>query len=76
MTRYRNRTLKASAGLWLIVLLADAGWVVSSGAAAVAATVLAVCVIGAAALIARAMLNVREPEPVPVRVRTQPQRRL
>ena len=76
MTRYRNRTLKASAVLWLLVLLADAGWVATSGAAAVAATVLAVCVVGAAALIARAMLDVREPEPAPVRVRSQPRRRL
>ena len=74
MTRYRNRALKASAVLWLLVLLVDAGWVATSGAAAVAATVLAVCVVVSAALLGRFLLSMREQEPVPVRVRAQRRR--
>jgi hypothetical protein len=74
MTRYRNRALKASAALWLLVLLADAGWVATSGAAAMAAAVLAVCVVISAALLGRFLVNLRAPEPVPVRVRAQRRR--
>ncbi|WP_238008323.1 hypothetical protein KZZ52_58605 [Dactylosporangium sp. AC04546] len=75
MTRYRNRALKASAALWLLVLLADAAWVATSGAAAVAATVLTLCVLVSAALLAKFMLNLREQQPAPVRVRAQQRRR-
>jgi hypothetical protein len=69
MSRYRNRVLKASAALWLLVLLADAGWVATSRAALTAATLLAVCVVISAALFGRFVANIREPEPVPVRIR-------
>ncbi|GAA2622637.1 hypothetical protein GCM10010399_62360 [Dactylosporangium fulvum] len=75
MTRYRNRALKATAALWLLVLLADAAWVATSGAAAVAATVLALCVVVSAVLLGRFVLNLREQEPAPVRVRTGQRRR-
>jgi hypothetical protein len=69
MSRYRNRVLKATAAMWLLVLLADAGWVATSRAALTAATVLAVCVVLSAALFYKFMQNLREDEAVPVRVR-------
>ncbi|WP_432981710.1 hypothetical protein [Dactylosporangium sp. CA-233914] len=69
MSRYRNRVLKATAVMWLLVLLADAGWVATSRAALTAATVLAVCVVISAALLHKFMQNLRDDEPVPVRVR-------
>jgi hypothetical protein len=69
MSRYRNRVMKATAAMWLLVLLADAGWVATSRAALTAATVLAVCVVMSAALLYKFMQNLREGEPVPVRVR-------
>jgi hypothetical protein len=74
MSRYRNRVLKASAALWLLVLLADAGWVATSRAALTAATVLAVCVVISAGLLGRFMVNIRQPEPVPVRIRNDRRR--
>ncbi|WP_433081403.1 hypothetical protein ACQP2P_44630 [Dactylosporangium sp. CA-139114] len=68
MSRYRNRVLKATAAMWLLVLLADAGWVATSRAALTAATVLAVCVVLSAALFYKFVQNLRDDEPVPVRV--------
>ncbi|HTJ38698.1 MAG TPA: hypothetical protein VL738_36170 [Dactylosporangium sp.] len=64
MSRYRNRVLKATAAMWLLVLLADAGWVATSRAALTAATVLAVCVVISAVLFGRFVQNLPEPQPV------------
>jgi membrane protein implicated in regulation of membrane protease activity len=75
MSRYRNRVLKATAAMWLLVLLADAGWVATSRAALTAATVLAVCVVLSAALFYKFMQNLREDEAVPVQVREGSPRR-
>ncbi|MFG2043397.1 hypothetical protein [Dactylosporangium sp. NPDC048998] len=69
MSRYRNRVMKATAVMWLLVLLADAGWVATSRAALTAATVLAVCVVISAALFGKFVQNLPEREAVPVRVR-------
>jgi hypothetical protein len=69
MSRYRNRVLKATAAMWLLVLLADAGWVATSRAALTAATVLGVCVVLSAALFHKFMQNLRADEAVPVRIR-------
>lgn len=69
MSRYRNRVLKATAAMWLLVLLADAGWVATSRAALTAAALLGVCVVISAVLLGRFMANLRDPEPIPVRVR-------
>ncbi|MEU7868179.1 hypothetical protein [Dactylosporangium sp. NPDC049140] len=75
MSRYRNRVLKATAAMWLLVLLADAGWVATSRAALTAATVLGVCVVLSAALLHKFMQNLREDEAVPVRARGNDRRR-
>ncbi|MEV8510768.1 hypothetical protein [Dactylosporangium sp. NPDC051484] len=69
MSRYRNRVMKATAAMWLLVLLADAGWVATSRAALTAVTVLAACVVVSAALFGRFVRDLPEREPVPVRVR-------
>jgi hypothetical protein len=69
MSRYRNRVLKATAAMWLFVLLADVGWVATSRAALIAATVLAVCVVISAVLLVRFAQNIPNREPVPLRVR-------
>jgi hypothetical protein len=74
MSRYRNRVLKASAAMWLLVLLADAGWVATSRAALAAATLLAVCVVISAALFGRFVANLPEPEPIPVPIRNDRRR--
>ncbi|GAA3449523.1 hypothetical protein [Dactylosporangium matsuzakiense] len=66
MSRYRNRVLKATAAMWLLVLLADAGWVASSRTALTAATVLAVCVVLSGVLFYKFMQNLRDGEPVAV----------
>jgi hypothetical protein len=72
MSRYRNRVLKATAAMWLLVLLADAGWVATSRAALTAAVVLAVCVVISAALLGRFVQNLPEPQPVRVREQRRP----
>ena len=69
MTRYRNRMLKASAALWALVLLADAGWVATSRAALTAAVFLGVCVVISAVLFGRYVQNLHDSEPAPARVR-------
>ena len=69
MSRYRNRVMKATAAMWLLVLLADAGWVATSRAALTAATVLAVCVVASAVLLVKFVQNLPGRDPVPVRVR-------
>ena len=69
MSRYRNRVLKATAAMWLLVLLADVGWVATSRAALIAATVLAVCVVISAVLLVRFVQNIPTREPVPLRIR-------
>ncbi|MER7006909.1 hypothetical protein ABT297_28265 [Dactylosporangium sp. NPDC000555] len=68
MSRYRNRVMKATAAMWLLVLLVDVGWVATSRAALTAATVLVVCVVISAALLGRFVRSLPEREPVPVRV--------
>ncbi|MFI5915632.1 hypothetical protein [Dactylosporangium sp. NPDC051541] len=68
MSRYRNRVLKATAAMWLLVLLADAGWVASSRTALTAATVLAVCVVLSGVLFYKFMQNLRDSEPLPARI--------
>ncbi|WP_432832573.1 hypothetical protein [Dactylosporangium sp. CA-092794] len=75
MSRYRNRVLKATAAMWLLVLLVDAGWVATSRAALTAATVLAVCVVISAALFGKFVQNLPAREPAPVRVRGNDRRR-
>ncbi|MGI5245993.1 hypothetical protein [Dactylosporangium sp. CA-139066] len=72
MSRYRNRVLKGTAAMWLLVLLADAGWVATSRAALTAATVLAVCVVISAALFGRFVHNLPDPQPVPAREQRRP----
>lgn len=72
MSRYRNRVLKATAAMWLLVLLADAGWVATSRAALTAAVVLAVCVVISAVLLGRFVQNLPEPQPVRVREQRRP----
>jgi hypothetical protein len=72
MSRYRNRVLKATAAMWLLVLLADAGWVVTSRAAVAAATVLAVCVVISAALLGKFVQNLPAPQPIRVREQRRP----
>ena len=69
MSRYRNRMLKASAALWALVLLADAGWVATSRAALTASVFLAVCVVISAVLFGRYLRNLEESEPAPAQVR-------
>ena len=64
MSRYRNRGLKASAALWLIVLLT---WAATAGAAALVAGATVVCLAFAAVLLSR----VRAAAPTPVRVRSK-----
>ena len=46
MSGYRNRTSKATAALWLLVVVADAAWAVTSGTAALLGT-LALVTVGA-----------------------------
>ncbi|GAA2329351.1 hypothetical protein [Dactylosporangium salmoneum] len=74
MSRYRNRVLKATAAMWLLVLLADAGWVATSRAALTAATVLAVCVVVSAVLLGKFVQNLPRPEPAPIRIRNDRRR--
>jgi len=69
MSRYRNRMLKASAALWLLVLLADAGWAATSRAALTASVFMAVCVVISAVLFGKYVQNLRDSEAVATPIR-------
>lgn len=69
MSGYRNRTSKATAALWLLVVVADAAWAVTSGTAALLGTLALVTVAALLVLVARNVTPPREPVRVRARVR-------
>jgi hypothetical protein len=68
MSGYRNRTSKATGALWLLVVVADAVWAITSGTAALLGTLAIVTVGALLVLVAR---NVAPREPVRVRARVR-----
>jgi hypothetical protein len=69
MSGYRHRAGKPSAALWLLVVLADAGWAATSGTVAIAGTlaVLSLAALAMIVVLARGM----SPSHAPVRVRAR-----
>jgi hypothetical protein len=65
MSGYRTKTSKATGALWLLVVVADAAWAVTSGTAALLGTLALVTVAALLVLVARNVTPPREP----VRVR-------
>jgi hypothetical protein len=65
MTGYRSRATKPSAFLWVLIVVADTGWAVTTGAAAVLGTLALLTMVGLAVLAARLV----QPAERPVRVR-------
>jgi hypothetical protein len=53
MSGYRHRSSKPTAALWLLVALADAGWAVTSGTAALFGTLAIVLMVALVYLAAR-----------------------
>lgn len=69
MSGYRTRTGKATITLWLLVVLADAAWAVTSGTAALLGTLALVTVAALLVLVARTVAPSRQPVRVRVRAR-------
>jgi hypothetical protein len=69
MSGYRIRTGKATAALWLLVVLADAAWVVTSGTAVLFGTLAIVTVAALLVLVVRTATPPREPIRVRARAR-------
>ena len=69
MSGYRTRTSKATGALWLLVVVADAAWAVTSGTAVLFGTLAIVTVAALLVLVARTVTPPREPVRVRPRVR-------
>jgi hypothetical protein len=69
MSGYRTRTGKATITLWLLVVLADAAWAVTSGTAALLGTLALVTVAALLVLVARTVSSSRQPVRVRARAR-------
>jgi hypothetical protein len=64
MTGYRSRATKPGAALWLLIVLADAGWAASSGTAALLGTVALLTMVGLVVLAVRLVPRVDRRVPV------------
>jgi|tagenome__1003787_1003787.scaffolds.fasta_scaffold17763752_1 dolichyl-phosphate-mannose--protein O-mannosyl transferase len=69
MSGYRTRVGKATLTLWLLVVLADAAWAVTSNTAMLFGTLAIVTVAALFVLVARGVTPPRQPVRVRVRAR-------
>ena len=64
MTGYRSRFVKPTVVLWLLVVVADAGWALTSGVAALLGVLAVLTMAGLVVLAARLVRPQQRPVPV------------